>query len=66
MVGISLCATIPPLPELNNFAKQKVDGLVLVATIQKKKLELGIQLPRSFDVSIHAQYDVHLQQLLIM
>lgn len=54
MVGISLCATIPPLPELNNFAKQNVDGLVLAATIQKQKLELDIQLPRAFDVSIHA------------
>ncbi|GAB1201139.1 hypothetical protein APSETT444_010526 [Aspergillus pseudonomiae] len=61
--GISLCATIPPLPELNNFAKQKVDGLVLVATIEKKKLELGIQLPTAFDVSIHAQPDVHLTQI---
>jgi hypothetical protein len=52
MAGISLCATIPPLDELNTLAKQKVDGLVLVASISQK-LELGIRLPSSCDVGPH-------------
>ncbi|KAB8210403.1 hypothetical protein BDV34DRAFT_220543 [Aspergillus parasiticus] len=49
--GISLCATISPMEELNKFAQQEIDGLILIATIQEK-LEIQIQLPKAFDVEI--------------
>ncbi|KAI9370273.1 hypothetical protein BJX61DRAFT_535780 [Aspergillus egyptiacus] len=50
--GISLCATIPPLQELNGLAGHDIDGLVLVATIQKQELDLQIQLPASLDIRL--------------
>ncbi|OJJ80050.1 uncharacterized protein ASPGLDRAFT_29331 [Aspergillus glaucus CBS 516.65] len=48
--GISLCATIPQIQEINSLAKQEVDGLVLAATVYKK-LDLRIHLPKAFDIS---------------
>ena len=37
------------MQEINNIAKQQVDGLVLSATVYKS-LDLRIHLPTAFDV----------------
>ncbi|THC87661.1 hypothetical protein EYZ11_012894 [Aspergillus tanneri] len=39
------------MEELNKFAQQEIDGLILIATIEKT-LEVQIQLPKAFDVEI--------------
>ncbi|EFR05208.1 hypothetical protein MGYG_08222 [Nannizzia gypsea CBS 118893] len=49
--GISLCATISPMEELNNFAQRDIDGLILIATIERA-LAVQIQLPHAFNVEI--------------
>ncbi|EEQ35344.1 conserved hypothetical protein [Microsporum canis CBS 113480] len=49
--GISLCATISPMEELNGFAQRDIDGLILIATIEDT-LAVQVQLPTAFDVEI--------------
>ncbi|KAM5462048.1 hypothetical protein MferCBS49748_006796 [Microsporum ferrugineum] len=49
--GISLCATISPVEELNGFAQRNIDGLILIATIEDT-LVVQIRLPTAFDVEI--------------